>query len=78
MAINRLIHSQNMAKENTVMMTDCVMISNAAPVACLFGFAFSEKPLIFSTRGGIFYGWWWCWRSVTSPNMVAMLDFIKH
>ena len=32
------------------------------------GFAFSEKPLIFSTRGGIFYGWWWCWRSVTSPN----------
>ena len=36
MAINRLIHSQNMAKENTVMMADCVMISNAAPVACLF------------------------------------------
>ena len=36
MAINRLIHSQNMGKENTVMMTGCVMISNAAPVACLF------------------------------------------
>ena len=30
-----MIYSQNMVKENTVMMTDCVMISNAAPVACL-------------------------------------------
>ena len=30
-----MIHSQNMVKENTVMMTDFVMISNAAPVACL-------------------------------------------
>ena len=25
-----------MAKENTVLITDCVIISNAAPVACLF------------------------------------------
>ena len=23
------------------------------------------------------YGWWRCWRSVTSP-MVAILDFIKN
>ena len=41
-------------------------------------FAFSGKPLIFSTRWGIFYGWWHCWRSVTSPNMLAdILDFFK-
>ena len=30
---------------------------------------------------GIFYGWWRCWRSLMSPNMVAILatilDFIK-
>ena len=25
-------------------------------------FAFSWKPLIFSTRWGIFYRWWRCWR----------------
>ena len=36
-------------------------------------FAFSGKPLIFSTIWGIFYGWWRCWRSMTSPNMVAIL-----
>ena len=30
-----MIHSQNMVKENTVVMTDCVMIRDAAPVACL-------------------------------------------
>ena len=41
-------------------------------------FAFSGKPLIFSTRSGIFYGSWRCLRSVTSPNMVAILDFIKN
>ena len=41
-------------------------------------FAFSGKPLVFCTRWGIFYGWWRCWRSVTSPNMVAILDFIKN
>ena len=45
-------------------------------------FAFSGKPLVFCTRWGIFYGWWCCWRSVTSPNMVAILaaflDFIKN
>ena len=44
-------------------------------------FAFIGKPLIFSTRWGIFYGWWLCLRSVTSPNMVivlvTILDFIK-
>ena len=42
------------------------------------GFAFSGKPLICSTRLGIFYEWRRCWRSVTSPNMVAILDFIKN
>ena len=46
------------------------------------GFAFSRKPLIFFRRWGIFYGWWRCWRSVTSPNMVAILaailDFVKN
>ena len=44
-------------------------------------FAFIGKPLIFSSRWGIFYGWWLCLRSVTSPNMVivlvTILDFIK-
>ncbi|CAH3038827.1 unnamed protein product [Porites evermanni] len=30
----------------------------------------NRTPLILSTRRGIFYGWWRCWRSVTSPNMV--------
>ena len=30
-------------------------------------FAFSKKPLIFLTWWGIFYGWWRCWRPVTSP-----------
>ena len=30
-----MIHSQNKVKENTVVMTDCVMIRDAAPVACL-------------------------------------------
>ena len=34
-------------------------------------FAFSGKPLILSKSWGIFYGWWRCLRSVTSPNMVA-------
>ena len=38
-------------------------------------FTFSGKPLIFSTRGGIFHGWWRCWGPVTSPTMV--LDFTK-
>ena len=42
------------------------------------GFAFSGKPLIFSSRWGIFYEWWRCWGSVTSTNMVAILDFIKN
>ena len=41
-------------------------------------FAFSGKPLIFLTRWGIFYGWWRCWRPVTSPTMVAILDFTKN
>ena len=40
---------------------------------------FSGKPLIFLTKRGIFYGWWRCWRPVTSPTMVtivaAILDF---
>ena len=48
----------------------------------LFDFTFSAKPvLIFLTRWGIFYGWWHCWRPVTSPKMVAILaailDFTK-
>ena len=30
-----MIHSQNKVKENTVVMIDCVMIRDAAPVACL-------------------------------------------
>ena len=42
-------------------------------------FTFSGKPLIFLTKRGIFYGWWRCWRPVTSPTMVtivaAILDF---
>ena len=45
-------------------------------------FAFSGKPLIFLTRWGIFYGWWRCWRPVTSTIMVAILaailDFTKN
>ena len=45
-------------------------------------FTFSGKPLIFSTRWGIFYGWWRCWRTVTSLTMVAILaailDFTKN
>ena len=41
-------------------------------------FAFSGKRLICSTRWGIFYGWWRCWRPVTSPPMVANLDFTKN
>ena len=36
-------------------------------------FTFSWKPLILLTRWGIFYGWWRCWRPVTSPTMVAIL-----
>ena len=53
--------------------------ADGTPLAFLYvaifrnGFALSGKPLIFSTRWGIFYGWWRCWRSVTSPNMVAIL-----
>ena len=35
-------------------------------------FAFSGKPLIFLTRWGIFYGWWRCWRPVTSPTMFVI------
>ena len=41
-------------------------------------FAFSGKRLICSTTWGIFYGWWRCWRPVTSPTMVANLDFTKN
>ena len=45
-------------------------------------FTFSGKPLIFLTRWGIFYGWWCCWRLVTSLTMVAILaailDFTKN
>ena len=35
-------------------------------------FTFSGNPLIFLTRWGIFHGWWRCWRSVTSPTMIAI------
>ena len=45
-------------------------------------FAFSGKTLIVSTRWGMFYGWWRCWRPVTSLTMVAILaailDFTKN
>ena len=37
-------------------------------------FTFGGKPLISSTRWGIFYGWCRCWRPVTSPTMVAILS----
>ena len=40
--------------------------------------AFSGKPLIFSTRWGIFSGWWRYWRPVTSPTMSSILDFTKN
>ena len=37
-------------------------------------FAFSEISLWSSLQDkGILYGWWSCWRPVTSPNMVAIL-----
>ena len=39
-------------------------------------FTFSGKPLIFLTKRGIFYGWWRCWRPVTSPTMVAIVAAI--
>ena len=30
-------------------------------------------PLMtFSTRWGIFYGWWYCWRPVISPNVAIL------
>ena len=38
--------------------------------------AFSGKSLIFLKRFGILYGWWRCWRPVTSPTMVAFLAAI--
>ena len=31
-------------------------------------FTFSWKPLILLTRWGLFYGWWRCWRPVTSQQ----------
>ena len=38
----------------------------------------SVESLWYSLQDGyMFYGWWHCWRSVTSLNMVAILDFIK-
>ena len=40
-------------------------------------FGFIGKPLIFSTRWGIFYVWWCWWRPVTSPRIVGILDFTK-
>ena len=39
-------------------------------------FAFSGKPLIFSTRWGTFYGCWYCWGPLTSPTMIANLAAI--
>ena len=39
-------------------------------------FTFSGKPLIFLTRWSKFYGWWRCWRLVSSPTMVAILAAI--
>ena len=46
------------------------------PLPRVFDFAFTEKPLIFLTRWGIFYEWWHCWRPVTSPTMVAIFAAI--
>jgi len=40
--------------------------------------AFSWKSLIFLRRWGILYGWWSCLTTVTSPTMVAILDFTKN
>ena len=37
-----------------------------------------ESLWYFRIRWGIFYGWSRCWRPVTSPNMVAILDFTKN
>ena len=61
---------------------------DGAPLGFLFccniskRFCLQWKALIFSTTWDIFYGWWSCWRSVTSPNMVAILasilDYIKN
>ena len=52
------------------------------PLGFCFVAIFDLWYFIFSTTWGIFYGWWSCWRSVTSPNMVAILatilDFIKN
>ena len=39
-------------------------------------FTFSGKPLIFLTRWSIFYGWWRCWKPVTSTTMVSNLAAI--
>ena len=36
------------------------------------------KVLIFLTRWAIFYGWWLCWKSATSQNMVAVLEAILN
>ena len=36
------------------------------------------KVLIFLTRWAIFYGWLVCWKSATSPNMVAVLGAILN
>ena len=41
-------------------------------------FTFSGWPLIFLTRWGILYGWWRCWGPVTSPTIIAILDFTKN
>ena len=38
---------------------------------------FDMLPFVFSTKWGVFCGWWRCWRSVTSPNMVAIMDFSR-
>ena len=36
------------------------------------------KALTFSTKLGTVYGWPRCWRPVTSPAMVAILDFTMN
>ena len=43
-----MIHFKNMAKENIVLITDCVIISNAAPVACLFVCLFFKLFLLIN------------------------------
>ena len=41
-------------------------------------FTFCGKPLIFSTRWGIFYGWWHCWGACEVTNNGRHLGFYQE